>query len=848
MKPDYDASQTVEIVSNETWEHANYLTGDLIVKSGYQLTVKCTLFLSSASKIIVEPNATLVIDGGVLTSNTNDSRWDGIYVSGNSTASQSNSPSLFGKVILKNGAVIEDAQEALNNFGLKSSGSLDWNAIGGIIQATDATFSNNRRSAQFLAYQNTNYFGNPAIDKSYFRKCTFGIDDNMIGGTHLYAHISQWAVNGVYVQGCEFGNTQTAFEVDRGSGILTVDADLLVTDHCNSMITPCPSGQEVHNTFSGLRYGIYVTGTGNDDAITGVYNATFTDNPFGIYSGSSDDLTVTGSIFHVNGTDGPIGIYLENSPITDIYGNEFNGVSGANFPAGIVAEDLGQTATPIYNNTFNDLVVGCSAQGGNKNGLAGLQFLCNDYYDNLVAISVVDHTPHVGYQGIAAFQGNNGDGAGNMFYNSGWVDYINSAQTEAIVYWHNTGTGNPIVPTTSGVIYLVDAGVTIAQDDCNIGSGGKSALLAEYQEANDELLTKQAELNAITDAGSTEDALHEVSSTGVGEELRLRNELLQISPNVSEEVLKATVEKTAPLPNVMLRDVLAANPQAGKDKKVMDAVEMLPVPMDEYMVEQIKEAAYSISPKEKKASEVAQVHRKRERLAHRVVMELMHDTLKYNPKAAKDFLTDKNDLQADLELMKIYSAEGSTQGMDEVSARIASRTLTESESAQLQGYTDYRNLEKELIAAGKSWFQADEQTIAQLWDMSVDETMAGQYAQNILEFMGEAEFEKNLIMPVMQPEGKKANSSNGFKTVGNVSVQPVPAKEFIVVKYDVRHLGNNVVFELLEATGKPVLSRTLQNTLDQTVIDLRGIKAGNYAYRVMSNGKMHYSGKVVVAD
>ena len=846
-----------EVTQSQTWDVARVIPGDLVVRSGVTLTVKQKILMTPNGKIIVEPNAKLIIDGlnstndfegGKVTCSC-DSRWDGIYVSGKSTASQSSSPSLFGKLVLKNGSKLENAIQAVNNFGLTSGGSLDWAAIGGIVQADDAVFYNNVHGARFMAYTNT-HRGNPVNDKSYFRKCDFSVDDDMINGDYLYAFIEQWKTRGIDIFGCNFTNTQTAFEIDRGIGVFNQEAKCTITDHCNGTTYPCPTASQVHSTFTGLRYGVNVSGTGNGLAVTSVYNAVFTNNPWGIYSGSSDDTKVVGCTFDVNGTDGPIGIYLENSPITDIYGNEFNsaGVSPTNIPAGIVAEDLGQTATPIYNNTFNDLAVGCSAQGGNKNGLQGLQFLCNDYNDNLFAISVVNLTPKVGAQGIAAFQGSNGDGAGNRFYNSGLYDYINSAQTEAIVYWHNTATGNPIVPTTSGVFYLVDAGVTVAQDDCNIGSGGKSTLMAEYQEANDQLVVKQAELDAITDNGSTEDALQDVTLAGVGEELQLRNQLLQRSPNVSEEVLKATVEKPAPLPNAMLRDVLAANPQAGKNKQVMDAVDMLPIPMDEYMVEQIAEAAYSISPKEKKAGEVASAHRKREHLAHQVLMELMHDTIKYNPKAAKAFLREKNDLYADLELMKIHASEKNTPGMDEVAERIASRELSESEAARLQGYADYRNLEKELIAEGKNWLQADEQTIAQLWDLSVDENIAGQYAQNILEFMGLAEFEKKLIVPVMQPQGKKADQSNRANTVGYVKVQPVPAREYVVVKYDVRHLGDGVVFELLEATGKPMLSRTLQNTLDETVIDLRGIKAGNYAYRVMHNGRMHYSGKVVVAD
>ena len=843
------AGQTA-ITSSTIWNTGQYVEDELVIDNNATLTISLSgiVYMEAGAKIIVRPGSKLIVDGGTISSMC-DVRWDGIYVSGKSTASQSLNPSLFGKLVLKNDARLENAQQAVNNWGLTAGGSIDWWAIGGIVEADDAIFYNNVHGARFMAYTNIRK-GSPIDDESYFRKCDFSIDNNMINGDYLWAFIEEWKTRGVDIFGCNFTNTQTAFEIDRGIGVFNQEAKCIITDYCNSPTYPCPTASQVHSTFTGLRYGVNVSGTGNGLAVTSVYNAVFTNNPWGIYSGSSDDTKVVGCTFDVNGTDGPIGIYLENSPITDIYGNEFNsaGVSPTNIPAGIVAEDLGQTATPIYNNTFNDLAVGCSAQGGNKNGLQGLQFLCNDYNDNLFAISVVNLTPKVGAQGIAAFQGSNGDGAGNRFYNSGLYDYINSAQTEAIVYWHNTATGNPVVPTTSGVFYLVDAGVTVAQDDCNIGSGGKSTLMAEYQEANDQLVVKQAELDAITDNGSTEDALQDVTLAGVGEELQLRNQLLQRSPNVSEEVLKATVEKPAPLPNAMLRDVLAANPQAGKNKQVMDAVDMLPIPMDEYMVEQIAEAAYSISPKEKKAGEVASAHRKREHLAHQVLMELMHDTIKYNPKAAKAFLREKNDLYADLELMKIHASEKNTPGMDEVAERIASRELSESEAARLQGYADYRNLEKELIAEGKNWLQADEQTIAQLWDLSVDENIAGQYAQNILEFMGLAEFEKKLIVPVMQPQGKKADQSNRANTVGYVKVQPVPAREYVVVKYDVRHLGDGVVFELLEATGKPMLSRTLQNTLDETVIDLHGIKAGNYAYRVMSNSKMHYSGKIVVAD
>jgi len=205
----------LQITSNQTWDFSVKMYQDVLVKSGNTLTITCEVQFVPEAKIIVEPNAKLIVDGGVLTNEHyyND-RWNGIYVTGNSTASQSLNPTLFGTVILKNGATIEHADGALNNFGLDANGGTDWNTFGGIIQCTDAIFKNNWRSAQFMAYTHKNASGNPINDKSFFKKCNFSIDNDMLNGSHLYAHISQWATRGIAINGCTFSNTETAFKID----------------------------------------------------------------------------------------------------------------------------------------------------------------------------------------------------------------------------------------------------------------------------------------------------------------------------------------------------------------------------------------------------------------------------------------------------------------------------------------------------------------------------------------------------------------------------------------------------------------------------------------------------------
>jgi hypothetical protein len=701
------------ITSNETWDFAYKSYNDIIVKAGSILTVTCNLEMVKESKIVVEPNAKLIVDGGIITiarspGDDNLGRWAGIYVTGNSTASQTVNPQLFGRVELKNGAMIAHARSALNNFGLTPNGDVDWNTTGGIIEVENTSFLNNWMSAEFRSYQNTNSGGLPIDDKSYFRECDFTIDDDFIdnglfNGAHLYAHISMSSTDGVNVHGCNFSNTQTADEADRGIGILSLGSEYLVREQCTGTTYPCPSGQQIPNTFSGLRYGIHATGYGNGNAITSVSNTTFSDNVHGIYAGSLDELNVHDNTFNVNGSNGPVGIYLEQTPNTDIYQNSFTTADISTLPNGITAKNLGYTANAIYNNSFNGLFVGSGAIGNNKHKSLGLEFLCNDYTNNFAGIVANVHNPQIGAQGIAKNQGAKYDAAGNTFSGNTWYDIYNA--DENLVYWYHSvqSTNDPLYPSlvTTATVTRSDALVTYPNDDCSLG-GGSSNKMAAYNDKTQEVELKQTELEAIEDGGDTEGTLTAVVLTGVGEEYDLRNELLLRSPNVSEEVLKATIEKPAPLPNAMLRDVLAANPQAGKDREVMEALEMLSQPMTEDMKSQIKSAAQDVSPKEAKESEVAMSMMTKEKLANEIAVELLHDEVQYDPETARVFLEAKDDLSADMLLIKAYTNEKNIVGIDATWERIETRTEdVEYVASKFDDYTEFMMLQKQLILDDK---------------------------------------------------------------------------------------------------------------------------------------------------
>lgn len=54
------------LASDEVWEWPMKFYQDIRVPTGKKLTIKCTIHMVPGSRIIVEPGAQLIIDGGIL--------------------------------------------------------------------------------------------------------------------------------------------------------------------------------------------------------------------------------------------------------------------------------------------------------------------------------------------------------------------------------------------------------------------------------------------------------------------------------------------------------------------------------------------------------------------------------------------------------------------------------------------------------------------------------------------------------------------------------------------------------------------------------------------------------------
>ena len=431
------------IDENTVWDPETYkqIEGDLIIKSGYKLTVKGTVGMGAGHRIIVERGAQLWIDGGTITTSCGDQMWRGIEVWGTSSADQEpilNNPDQ-GLINMLNGAVIEHARDGISVIKKNDNGSVNWDGYtGGIVIARNSTFRNCRRALEFWPYQNKKA-GKPTGNISYFRDCTFITDDDLNdANTHPLSFVTIWQTDGIRFWDCYFENSNGGAEQgQRGNGITTVDARFFVMPDFKNPGNRCE--------FTRLDYGIHAQSV-NPLRTATITEADFNNNYRSIYLKGMDLAEVTNCVVNVGERilGPPYGLYLDHCNLFLVEGNEFGITYSSQAPYGIIVSNGGLDRNEIYRNTFDKMKMGLVCKEDNSL----LQFLCNEFTNTADADVYIDNLGIQVWQGLCIPEEQ--DPAGNVFSSNDHIIVEPSAQS--FWYYYSDGTNEePVNYTTSRI-------------------------------------------------------------------------------------------------------------------------------------------------------------------------------------------------------------------------------------------------------------------------------------------------------------------------------------------------------------------------------------------------------------
>lgn len=845
------------IDSDETWNSDETINSDLIVETNATLTVKSCLRFSDNAKLIIKPGGKLILTGGTIT-NACTGLWQGIEVWGNPLLPQI--PANQGWLSISNGGTIQNAVVAVK------AGSGDFGAKGGgIVHASKAYFRNNQSDVAFHDYARNNL--------SSFSQTTFETTGTLLSGATPAAHLSMVNVRGIQISGCTFKNTGiSALPVNKqGTGIHSYNSSYYVDHFCISQNYPCTEYQPT--TFENLYYGVRAYGL-SAELKPSIQNSTFTNNFRGAWLGGTTYAVVKNCLFDINTpwvTEGGYGLYLDNSTAYTIEENNFYSSMTSRTGIGLIVHNSGSDPNEVYRNWFTGLQQGIAAQEQNRNiqnePEVGLQILCCEFTD--CDYDILIPAPANKYWGIAESQGasstNPHDMAGNLFDIHGLVpdgdfDDINNQGAHISYNYPLNNYDFRVRPVdyTKNTVTLIGNFVTTGwmfENGCppTTSGGGTTEgdLRAGLDEINTEIENTQQSLMLLTDGGNTAALYQEIETSLPPETIEIYNALMDQSPNLSDTVAGAAIDKEDVLPGAMLRDVMVANPQTAKSDRLMDKLDERMEPLPDYMKAQILAGRNITSLKEEMESQLAKHRLTKSRTLNALVDYYQHpDSTSGGTDSIVQLLTNDNDLAAKYQLALIYlQKDNLTQCEATLDDILLQFSLQGAEFVSHQDMISFCDLAANILASENGWYSATTAQLQQLVALQQGTAPAATYARNVLVMLNQTEYDEPIQIPdlfksiIAEEQFGQILSSTEPSTL---EVYPNPAKDYVMIKYAVDEQSSRRMLEIRNLKGELVRELSMTQAENTATVITRGWNAGTYIVSLVAGGKTTESTKFTI--
>lgn len=880
-------STTPFYVSSEmTWTNDVQMNSDLIIQPGAKLTIKGNLYMPSEGKIIVKQSpspakmagGTLVIDGGTITTLCRDSLWKGIEVWGlpgySQTAHIANGKLIQGQVSIIHNGSIHNAKT-----GILASKEGIHGYAGGIVSADSATFENNRVAIRYDPYSYYNF--------SRLKRCNFITSDTLRDGSTPDYFVKLNGVNPVVFEGCTFKNTLppptiVITNTGRGSGIFSENAGFNVVAACLDSTSPCSHSR--NSSFEKLYRGIYSMNSASAGSIH-IADVNFYDNYAGLYLSGFNGVSyveVLSNTFRNSSHDQwSYGMYLNECSGYHVENNEFYETSTNPVTIGLIVNNSGTLSNEIYRNSFHNLKYATLSQNVNRNAnpdIGGLCYKCNKFVkDDLTEPNQLDITITYDGQagitkGIAYHQGlfidqRNYAAIGNMFapypspnhydfYNEGtFIQYYftdenfnqSAFRTEP---WPNNLFKYGLLGKAARTTYFYPNEYCPSM----LNNGGSQENLEKLEEAILKSKLLYNELSSLVDGGSTPSLNLEVATSIPANALQTRDELLNESPYLSDTVMTTSIMKEDVLDNVMIRDVLVANPQSAKSDLIISKIENRIIPMPDYMMEQILAGEDILGSKEILEGEKAYWEGEKEKAYTRLLQHYRGDSIVFPDTDSLTWLfTIKNSLDSYYDWATYHHTNRHFNQQDSLINLIPSIfSLTPSQQSTHQAFIDLFEITEQLLLDTLNILETDSQKVFALQNvMSENNGLPAAYARNILIYAGKITYQEPIILPDTNLKSTKRERYRGVKLPldGNIlKIYPNPAKDYFIVEYHLEStpkFGSILIFNVY---GKQVGSFSFTGKQNRIIIPTLFLHSGIYLLAFEVDGKRLETAKISIIE
>ena len=351
--------------------------------------------------------------------------------------------------------------------------------------------------------------------------------------------------------------------------------------------------------------------------------------------------------------------------------------------------------------------------------------------------------------------------------------------------------------------------------------------------------------------GNTPLVLQQIQNTWPQDAWDLRNDLIAISPFVSQEALRETAESGV-LPDAMLFEVCMANPDATQDEDFLYSLANdIPDPLPIYMINMIRDSWATETTRTILEYGLAQASSKRDFYCSVLLNdEKLRDTT--NIDSLRIFHTLRDNLSDRYLLADSYIEENDFENAENILDDIVlDFDLDDRKLDEFDNFVELFDLLKNLNDSNRTIFEMDTTQKSDMETIAAENGWAGAKARNILCYVyGLCEDSPIVTDTSSAPKSAELNFYDPEKLLNEaynkLSVKPNPADNFAKFEWELPLLGGETILRIVDLNGKTIQQHLISDKLGTWMWDTRSVKDGTYLYEINANGKQLANGKLVI--